>query len=96
MSFRSPKLLQAARDQPCQSCGSVGTTIAAHANSVKLGKGTGIKCPDLYTAWLCQRCHDLADGRAGRLTREERWELWIDAYLQTVKQWFELGIIKIK
>lgn len=50
MSFRSKKLLDSARDQPCVLCGSKGTTVAAHANSVALGKGVGIKAPDYYTA----------------------------------------------
>lgn len=74
-------------------CGHRGTTVAAHANSVALGKGTGIKAPDYYTAWVCQRCHDEIDGRTGRLTKEERQELWQRAFIRTVARWFELGIV---
>lgn len=96
VSFRSPKLLNAARDQPCVLCGSTGTTIAAHANSVALGKGTGCKAPDFYTAWLCQACHDWVDGRVGHLTKDEKQERWTTAYLRTVAQWFELGVVKVK
>lgn len=96
MTFRSPKLLKSAEGQPCMICGSVGTTIAAHANSVALGKGTGIKAPDFYTAWMCQVCHDLYDGRRGKLTRAEKEEMWVTAYLRTVKRWFELGIVRVK
>lgn len=96
MSFRSPKLLKAARDQACVLCGSVGTTVPAHANSVALGKGTGIKAPDYYIAFLCQQHHDLYDGRQGRLTMEEKEELWLRAYVRTVARWFELGIVIVK
>lgn len=96
MSFRSPKLLKSAEGQPCQLCGSVGTTIAAHANSVALGKGTGIKAPDFYTAWMCQHHHDLYDGRIGKLTKAEKEEMWVTAYLRTVRWWFEYGIVRVK
>jgi hypothetical protein len=54
MSYRSQKLLKAARDQACAICGSVGTTVAAHSNLVEHGKGIGIKAPDCLIAWLCQ------------------------------------------
>lgn len=97
MSFRSPKLLQAARDQPCVLCGSVGTTIAAHANSVALGKGIGCKAPDYYTSWVCMNCHDEIDGRRPlRPGYRDRQELWTGAYLKTVALWFTLGIVRVK
>lgn len=95
MSYRSPKLLKAARDQACAICGSVGTTVAAHANSVALGKGTGIKAPDFYHAHLCQHHHDLYDGRKGTLTKAEKEAMWVTAYLRTVKRWFEQGIVTV-
>lgn len=96
MSFRSKKLLASAEGQACTICGSVGTTVAAHANSVALGKGTGIKCPDMYTAHLCQHHHDLYDGRIGRLTKEEKEALWMTAFLRTVKRWFDQGIVGVE
>lgn len=95
MSYRSQKLLDAARDQACVICGSVGTTVPAHANSVALGKGTGIKAPDFYHAHMCSVCHDLYDGRRGTLTKEEKDGMWMTAYLRTVKRWFEQGIVKV-
>lgn len=94
-TFRSQKLLDAARDQPCTICGSTGTTVSAHANSVALGKGTGIKAPDYYVAWLCAVCHACYDGHHGKLTKAEAQEMWATAYLRTVKQWFEQGIVKV-
>lgn len=96
MSFRSQKLLDSAEGQPCGNCGNTGTTVSAHANSVALGKGTGIKCPDFYTAYLCDVCHALVDGRLGRLTKEEKWELWLRAYLKTIARWFNSGVVVVK
>ena len=96
MSYRNKKLLRFAKDQPCVLCHSSGTTVAAHLRSVEFGSGTGIKCPDYFTAWLCQRCHDMIDGRAGRLPADERKDLWMRAYLRTVQQWFEQGIVEVR
>lgn len=97
MTFRSHKLLRSAEGQACVLCESIGTTIAAHANSVALGKGTGIKCPDFYTAHLCQRHHDMADGRIKvELPYSSPFELWTWAYLKTVARWFNQGIVVVK
>lgn len=97
MSFRSPKLLRSAEDQPCTICGvNDGTTVAAHLNSVAHGKGTGIKCPDFLACDLCQVCHALYDGRIGKLTKNEKWEMWVTAYLRTVAAWFKEGIVCVK
>ena len=45
MSYRSKTLIRAAEGRSCAlpECGSVGTTIAAHVNSVALGKGRDVK-----------------------------------------------------
>lgn len=96
--YRSRALLDSADGQPCANprCRMTGTTVASHANRVSLGKGTGIKVPDYYTAHLCDVCHALVDGRLGRLTKEEKWELWCDAYLVTVARWFMQGIVHVK
>lgn len=97
MTFRSPKLLRSAEGQPCANCGvNDGTTVAAHLNSVAHGKGVGIKCPDFLACDLCQVCHALYDGRLGKLTKEEQWELWVRAYLKTVKRWFTEGVVVVK
>ena len=93
--FRSKKLLDAARGEPCVLCGDIGTTVSCHANSVALGKGTGIKVPDYYVAWLCDFHHGMVDGRYGRLTKEEKFDLWVKAYLLTVGRWFTRGTVKV-
>ena len=97
MSFRSLKLLRSAEDQPCAICGvNDGTTVAAHLNSVAHGKGIGMKCPDFLVCDLCQVCHALYDGRSGYLTKSEKWDMWVTAYLRTVKRWFDSGVVVVK
>lgn len=97
MSYRSKKLLDAARGQSCTLCGSVGTTVACHANSVALGKGTGIKAPDyFFTAHFCQTCHDLYGGRAGKLTKEQKTAMWTSGFIWTIKRLFDQGIVVVK
>ena len=94
MTFRSHKLLKAANGRPCVLCSSVGTTVAAHSNSLAHGRGIGHKAPDYYVAYLCQRCHDRCDGRSGGLSKVEKRELWLSAWVRTVAIWFQEGIVK--
>lgn len=64
MTFRSPKLLKASRDQVCVRCGKTHGVVGAHYTGVrrlKLGGGYGIKVHDFLTADLCQECHQYMD-----------------------------------
>lgn len=90
-----PKLLRAAKDAPCALCGHVGTTVAAHSNALRHGHGIGVKAADFYCAYVCQDHHDLIDGRKGKLTLQEKREMWLLAWERTVKYWFEQGIVNV-
>lgn len=96
MHYRSKKLLDSAEGQSCVLCESIGTTVSAHANSVALGKGTGIKVPDYYSAQVCQRCHDMIDGRIPLqgVPYASPFEMWTWAFFKTVARWFQQGIVK--
>jgi hypothetical protein len=87
---RSRKLLQAVADLPCQACGREGYTQAAHSNQSCHGKGRGIKASDVYTAALCDVCHSALD-QGSHLTREQRVELWGNAWRKTVKALLSAG-----
>lgn len=54
----------------------------------------GHKAPDYYVAYLCQKCHDLCDGRSGGLSKEEKREMWLAGFIKTIAIWFEEGIIR--
>lgn len=95
MTYRSKKLREAARGRPCVLCDiEDGTTVAAHSNALEHGRGYGHKAPDFYTAFLCVRCHDLVDGRAGKLSKDEKRDMWMRAWVKTVAVWFNEGIVK--
>ena len=93
MTYRNKKLLELARELPCQLCGKEdGTIVAAHSNQQKDGKGTGIKSSDYRIASLCYGCHmELDQGRS--LTKSQRMELWEQAHRSTIGELFEKGII---
>ena len=81
---RLQKLLDAARDYPCQWCGKVGYTVPAHCNELALGRGAYHKTADFLVAYLCGDpggCHDLVDGRAGGLELEVKRAMWNRAYV---------------
>jgi hypothetical protein len=82
---RSPALLKACREIPCQHCGNNdGTVVAAHSNQAKHGKGRSIKASDQYVAALCYACHAEVDQSPWR-TRAERERMWHDAWRKTVE-----------
>jgi hypothetical protein len=83
---RSPKLLEACRRLPCQTCGiDDGTVVAAHSNQSKHGKGRSIKASDVYVASLCHTCHAEID-QGKRLSREDRAFVWNMAHYLTVRK----------
>lgn len=43
--------------------GGTETTVLAHSNQLKHGKGMGIKADDNWGAFACAACHDVLDWR---------------------------------
>ena len=94
--YRNKRLLEIVRQSPCQHCGrSDGTVVAAHSNLLRLGKGRGIKCPDFYIAALCYSCHSELD-QGKNLSKIQREEMWIEAYLKTMAWLFKNEHVEIK
>ena len=95
MIYRNKKLLEIARESPCQNCGiQDGTICAAHSNQLRDGKGTGIKAQDYRIASLCHKCHHEIDN-GNNLSKEARRELWEDAHRGTIGWLFSNGHIKV-
>jgi len=91
---RNPKLLRAAQGQACQWCGrDDGTTVAAHSNQQKHGKGMGIKALDRYIAFLCRSCHHAID-QGSFLSKEERRLLWDTAHQRTLTILVGMGLLE--
>lgn len=70
MTYRNRKLRESARGQDCQLripgiCnGNPETTVWAHLNGHKYGKGMGHKSHDLFGLYACSACHTYYDSRS--------------------------------
>ena len=93
--YRNKKLLEIARQLPCQHCGiEDGTIVAAHSNQLRDGKGRGLKASDFRIASLCFRCHAEAD-TSSTLTKVARIEMWEQAHRATMGELFERGLVGV-
>jgi hypothetical protein len=96
--YRDRALLDMARGQRClleavetclQADGS--TTVAAHSNFAKHGKGGARKADDCYSVWACVNCHSWLDqGSAPRAEKERAFDA---AHQRQIEEWrkFEGG-----
>lgn len=96
MLYRNKKLLEIARNFPCQHCERQdGTVVAAHSNQLRDGKGKGIKASDYRIASLCFYCHlELDQGK--NLSKSERIEIWEEAHRKTIGLLFDNGYLEVK
>jgi len=95
MNYRNKKLLEIVRESPCQLCGAEdGTVVAAHSNQLRDGKGRSIKAHDYRIAALCYTCH--ADIDQGKMSREDKQDLWEMAHRKTVGWLFENEHLEVK
>jgi hypothetical protein len=93
--YRNKKLLEIARNFPCQHCGiDDNTVVAAHSNQLRDGKGKGIKASDFRIASLCFTCHmNLDQGKD--LSKAERVEMWEEAHRKTIGLLFDNGHLQV-
>lgn len=90
--IRSPALIKACREIPCQHCGCQdGTVVAAHSNELAHGKGRSVKASDEFVASLCFRCHEDID-QGSRLRKAERQAIWRAAHGRTVSLLLARGL----
>lgn len=92
--FRDRKLLDAARDMPCQFCGAEdGTVVMAHSNHHD--KGMAMKASDCFIAALCFFHHNMVDGRIlPHMGQETRELIWKTAHKNTLTRLLELNLLK--
>ena len=99
--FRSAKIMEAAKYAPeCFACHrpNDGTVVGCHPNGLKYGKGMGLKSSD-FVAYLCgggNGCHDKLDGRSGNLTRQEKDEMFLDAFYWSTVWLIRTGRLQVK
>lgn len=95
MTFRSKKLLDAARGQACVMCGAMdGTIVSAHSNLMEHGKGKGLKAHDFAVAWLCHRCHSALD-QGKDMSRDERRDFMLTAIVRTHLKMIDDAVIVV-
>lgn len=91
----NPKLLKLARGKPCLmqvafDCYGVdgSTTVAAHSNELRHGKGKAMKAHDHYSVWACVNCHRWYDeSGAGKAEKQKAFEV---AHNRQIKEWGKL------
>lgn len=68
----------------------------AHANAWHpvYGKGMSRKAHDIYTCASCHPCHVALD-RSGKLSGEEKHELWRIGHSRTLLELFRRGYLKV-
>jgi mevalonate pyrophosphate decarboxylase len=90
--YRNKRFLEKMRELPCAVCGADdGTVIAAHRNQ---GKGMGLKVSDALVAPLCFTCHQTLD-QGKDLSRDDRRDMWDQAYIRNIQNLIETGQLKI-
>lgn len=83
--YHDQAMLDACRGEPCYlsipgvCVGGTETTVPAHSNQARHGKGMGIKAKDEYSVPACYACHTEID-QGSAFTREEKFALWNKAY----------------
>lgn len=86
------------------NCGAENdTTVSAHSNHAKHGKGMSIKAHDCFIAWLCFDCHSWLDqGKGWDPTRSyfcragDKEEMFQRAHDRTMLEMFKAGILEVK
>lgn len=101
--IRSRKVLDSARGQTCTLrfpegiCGgNPETTVWAHLNGGKFGKGMGMKAHDILGAHSCDRCHaylDVGHGTNPLISNETLLECVLGGVTETWVRLITSGII---
>lgn len=97
------KIRNHAKLYPCQNCGADdGTIVCAHSNLSEHGKCKGKKSLDLFSAFLCHRCHAWLDQGGSKMDptgvyspiRSDKREMFLAAMFRTQVILLRDGILK--
>lgn len=100
--FREPRLVLPAltRTAEGEECtlkvpgvcnGRTDTTVWAHSNQDRHGKGKGLKSHDCFGAWSCSACHDWLD----RTRDPDRVDVFERGRDRTLYKLFKDGKLKV-
>lgn len=95
--YRNKKLTESARNEPCVCHGREGTTVWAHSNKMRHGKGRGLKAHDLFGAYLCFESHtdfdQMPDAKFFAKYGRNKWDYFIEMWEQSMIVACEKGYI---
>lgn len=104
MMIRSQKIIDTARGAECAFrfpgiCqGGTETTVWAHLNGAKYGKGAGNKAHDVLGAPACYRCHaylDVGHGTKPLISTETLLECVLEAVTGTWVRLIQSGVVSV-
>lgn len=104
MMIRSQKVIDSAKGAPCAFrfpgiCGGdPATTVWAHLNGARFGKGAGIKAHDILGAHSCHQCHfylDVGHGTKPLISNELLLECVLAGVTETWVRLIVAGIVKV-
>jgi hypothetical protein len=102
MQIRSAKYLKAARGRACTLripgvCNwNPETTVSAHSNLQRHGKGMGIKAHDIFSCHACSNCHSAIDGHLKTdYSKEELQDYWQRGFEETLLRNLQDGVLKL-
>ncbi|WP_240233568.1 nuclease domain-containing protein [Devosia lacusdianchii] len=102
--IRSQAVLDSSRGQPCSAnfagicCADPATTVWAHLNGHRFGKGAGIKAHDILGFHACFACHayyDVGHGTKSLMTDAELAWAVLGAVTTTWVRLIAAGIVKV-
>lgn len=103
--IRSRKILDSAKGQTCSLrfpegiCGAnPETTVWAHLNGARYGKGAGIKAHDILGAHACDRCHaylDVGHGTKPLISNETLLECVLGGVTETWVRLIAMGLVVV-
>ena len=92
--------MKSAKGKPCTvripgACNfNPETTVIAHVNSIRFGKGVGIK--SAFGAFCCSSCHDVLDGRVPpTYTKDKLALMHYEGVLETLMTMEKEGLVKL-
>lgn len=97
MNYRNPQITKSAQGMICTMqvygvCNhDSSTTVWAHSNQIRHGKGKGIKAHDIFGAFACSACHAWYD--AGSASREDKQNIFQLAHEKSLLILLRSGVI---
>ncbi len=100
--IRSKKIIASARGQTCSvrfpgiCCHDPETTVWAHLNGTRYGKGMGNKAHDILGMYSCATCHaylDTGHGTKPRISNETLLECVLGGVTETWVRLIQAGIV---